>query len=94
MFSLADVELLEALLRDAAFESVEIEQVAVEFRYDDFAEYWQVTQELGGGIADALAPLSEDDRESVREDVERGTNAFRTEVGLEFPGLCHNAIAS
>ena len=66
MFSLADTERLEALLREAGFESVAIEDVPVRFRYDDFAEYWQVTQELGGGIADALAPLSDEDRESVR----------------------------
>jgi ubiquinone/menaquinone biosynthesis C-methylase UbiE len=94
MFSLADTERLEALLRDAGFESVAIEDVPVQFRYDDFAEYWQVTQELGGGIADALATLSDADRESVRQDVERGTASFRTAAGLEFPGLCHNAVAS
>jgi SAM-dependent methyltransferase len=94
MFSLAGEDRLEALLRDAGFESVAIEDVPVEFRYDDFAEYWQVTQELGGGIADALVPLSDDDREAVRQDVERGAGPFRTAAALEFPGLCHNAIAS
>jgi SAM-dependent methyltransferase len=94
MFSLGDSARLEALLRDAGFASVAIEDVPILFRYDDFDDYWDVTRELGGGIADALAPLSDDDRNAVRAEVERGFEAFRAADGYELPGLCHNAVAS
>ena len=86
-------EQLEGLLRDAGFESVAIEDVPVRFRYESFEEYWQITRELGGGIADALARLSEEERDAVRAEVEQGTDAFRTAGGYEFPGRCHNAVA-
>ena len=94
MFSLADAGRLEALLRQAGFESVAVEDVPVLFRWPSFAAYWQATIELGGGISDALAPLSPGDRDTVRDEVERGTEPFRTASGYELPGLCHNAIAS
>jgi hypothetical protein len=94
MFSLADTGQLEALLREAGFESVAIEDVPVRFRYESFDEYWEITRELGGGIADALAPLSEDEGDAVRAEVEQGMEAFRTAGGYELPGLCHNAVAS
>ena len=94
MFSLADAARLEALLREAGFDSVAIEDVPVRFRWVSFAAYWEATIELGGGIADALAPLSPGEREAVRAEVERGAEPFRTGDGYELPGLCHNAIAS
>jgi SAM-dependent methyltransferase len=94
MFSLADAAQLEALLRGAGFESVAIEDVPLLFRYHDFGDYWDVTRELGGGIADALAPLGDEERAAVRAEVEAGFESFRTGDGYELPGLCHNAIAS
>ena len=94
MFSLADTERLEALLRGAGFETVAIEDVDVLFRYSSFDDYWDVTRELGGGIADALAPLLDDEREAVRGEIARGFEAFRSGDGYELPGRCHNAVAS
>src|SRR4051812_45012191 len=94
MFSLADADRLESLLREAGFESVTVEDVPVRFRYESFDEYWEITRELGGGIADALAPLSEEERAAIRAEIEQGTEAFRTAGGYELPGLCHNAVAS
>ena len=94
MFTLADTGRLEALLHGAGFESVDIRSVPVRFHYDSFEAYWTATTELGGGISDALAPLSDDDREAVRAEIEQGAEPFRTAGGYELPGLCHNAVAS
>lgn len=94
MFSLADAGRLEALLTAAGFERVAIEDVPIVFRWATFDAYWDATRELGGGIADAFAPLSEDERAAVRAEIERGAEAFRSADGLSFPGLCHNAVAS
>jgi SAM-dependent methyltransferase len=94
MFSLADTERLETLLRGAGFETVAIEDVDVLFRYESFDDYWDVTRELGGGIADALAPLPDEEREAVRDEIARGFEAFRSGDGYELPGRCHNAVAS
>ena len=94
MFSLADAGRLESLLRAAGFETVSIEDVPVLFRWGSFAEYWEATRELGGGIADALATLGDEEREAVRAEVEQGTEPFRTADGYAFPGLCHDAVAA
>ena len=94
MFSLADAGRLELLLRGAGFDSVAIEDVPVVFRWPSFAAYWEATTDLGGGIADALAPLSEEERGAVRDEIERGAEEFRTDDGFAFPGLCHNAVAA
>jgi hypothetical protein len=94
MFSLADTAQLEALIRSAGFESVEVEDVPVRFRWDSFDAYWNATIELGGGIADALAPLSPDLRVVVRAVIEQVAAPFRTADGYELPGLCHDAVAS
>jgi ubiquinone/menaquinone biosynthesis C-methylase UbiE len=94
MFSLANPERIEALVRAAGFESVEIEDVPVAFAYDSVDDYWNVTLELGAGIVNALAPLPDDEREQIRADVERAAERYRAADGYEFPGLSHNVLAS
>jgi SAM-dependent methyltransferase len=94
MFLFANPERIDAVVRGAGFERVEIDDVAVAFTYDSFDDYWTVTLELGAGIANALAPLPEEEREQIRADVERAAEPYRTADGYEFPGLCHNVLAS
>jgi SAM-dependent methyltransferase len=94
MFSLANPERIDALVRAAGFESVEIEDVPVAFAYDSVDDYWNVTLELGAGIVNALAPLPDDEREQIRADVERAAEPYRAADGYEFPGLSHNVRAS
>jgi SAM-dependent methyltransferase len=94
MFFLANPERIEAFVRAAGFDSVEIEDVPVVFSYDGFDDYWKTTLELGAGIANALAPLPDEDRQQIRAGVEGAAEPYRTAGGYEFPGLCHNVLAS
>ena len=54
---------------------------------------WRYVTELAGGIAMALQAMPEADREAVRSLVERAAGDFRTNSGLELPGVALNASA-
>jgi ubiquinone/menaquinone biosynthesis C-methylase UbiE len=94
MFRLADPERIEAVVRAAGFDTVGIEDVPVVFPYDSFEDYWTTTLELGAGIANALAPLPDEEREQIRAAVERAAEPYRTADGYQFPGLSRNVLAS
>ena len=64
------------------------------WRFDDFDGYWRYVTELAGGIAMVLHTMPEADREAVRTMVERAVGDFRTDGGLELPGLALNAAAA
>ena len=95
MFSLADTERLEALL---ARRRLRVGRDRGRARALPLRRLRRSTGRSRTSSAAAsptrLLRCSDDDRESVRQAVERGAESFRTEAGLEFPGLCHDAIAS
>jgi ubiquinone/menaquinone biosynthesis C-methylase UbiE len=94
MFRLADPERIRAFVRAAGFDTVEIEDVPVAFAYESLDDYWKTTLELGAGIANAVGPLPEEEREQIRAAVERAAEPYRTVDGYEFPGLSRNVLAS
>jgi SAM-dependent methyltransferase len=94
MFSLAQHERIEQLARAAGYDGVEIEDVAVSFAYDSFDEYWSSTLEFSAGMAKALAPLADEERDEIRAEIERASEPYRTGDRYEFPGLARNAVTS
>jgi ubiquinone/menaquinone biosynthesis C-methylase UbiE len=93
IFAMADPDRVRALMRDAGFGEPRLEEVEVSYRFEDFEGYWRYVTELAGGIALVLQTLPETDRESVAAAVERRVADFRTEGGLELPGVVLNAAA-
>jgi SAM-dependent methyltransferase len=93
MFALAQTERIEAVVRTAGFESVEIEDIALRFAYDSFDEYWTVTLELGASLSTAVAALTDEQQAAVRSAVREAAEPYRRNGGYEFPGLCHNVLA-
>ena len=94
IFAMADADRVRAFVRDAGFGEPRIEEVEVSWRFDDFDAYWRYVTDLAGGIALALQTMPETDREAVRTAVEQAAGDFRTDRGLELPGLALNAAAS
>ena len=69
--------------------------VEVPFRRESFDEYWDATPELGGGIADAVAPLlGRGAHRLPRGDRTRRGALPRPGTGFAFPARCQNAVAS
>ena len=95
MFSLADADRLEALLRDAGF------AVGGGRGRAGAVPLAELRRVLGGHDATSAAASPTRSRRCPRTsatpsatEVEQGAEAFRTADGYEFPGLCHNAVAS
>jgi hypothetical protein len=54
-FSLADLDANRALLAEAGFSAVTVDQLAGRGTYRDFDEYWEMQSRLSGPIAVYLA---------------------------------------
>ena len=93
IFAMADPGRVRLLVRGAGFGEPQLEEVEVTWRFDDFDAYWRYVTELAGGIAMVLQTMPEADRQAVRRIVEQAVGDFRTDGGLELPGLALNAAA-
>jgi SAM-dependent methyltransferase len=94
VFSLAEPDDLRALLLGAGFDDVRMEEMEFHLRFSDFEDYWSFVREFAGAVAILLRSFSDEERAAVREATERATEEFRTDQGLDLPGLSVNALAS
>jgi SAM-dependent methyltransferase len=93
IFGLADPERLGDVIRRGGFGQPRFEEVELKVRFDDFDAAWRFLTELAGAIAVALKGMSEEDRRAVRATIEQEMEAFRSDGGLELPGMVLNAVA-
>lgn len=95
IFALGNEERLREVVTGAGFGSVEIEPVAVEYRFDDFDDYWRFLREVAGAVEMAIRQLSEDERAQARELTQQDVEPFRASDGTYvMPGVALNAVAS
>lgn len=93
IFSLAEKARIEELVLGAGFSEIEIEPMAVTWRYSDFEEMWDFINDLAGAIAQVLRTLDEEGIEQVRGALRTQAESFRSPDGYAFPGLTLNAVA-
>lgn len=94
IFAMADPALIRSLVTGAGFGEPEIEEIAFEFRYEDFDEVWAVLFKLAGPIARVLKSLPEEERQATRDAIEEAVGPFRTGDGsYSMPALCWGAVA-
>jgi ubiquinone/menaquinone biosynthesis C-methylase UbiE len=94
IFAMADPALIRSLVTGAGFGEPEIEEIAFEFRYEDFDEVWAVLFELAGPIARVLKSLPDEERQATRDAIEEAVASFRAEDGsYSMPALCWGATA-
>jgi ubiquinone/menaquinone biosynthesis C-methylase UbiE len=92
IFRLAGPDHLRELVTGAGFAEPEIEEVASEWRFESFDDYWRFLEELAGAVALVLKRLSTDQRAAVRETVEDTVRPFGNNGGYLFPGVALNAV--
>ena len=93
IFAMADPELIRSLVTGAGFGEPEIEEIAFEFRYDDFDDFWDVLVRIAGPIARVLNALPDDERQATRDAIEEAVAPFRAEDGsYSTPALCWGAV--
>jgi ubiquinone/menaquinone biosynthesis C-methylase UbiE len=94
IFAMADPALIRSLVTEAGFGEPEIEEIAFEFRYEDFDEVWAVLIKLAGPIARVLKSLPDEERQATRDAIEEAVAPFRAEDGsYSTPALCWGAVA-
>jgi SAM-dependent methyltransferase len=83
--SLSSIDDNRATLAAAGFDDVDGEEIDVPFEFDSFDEYWEMSSQIGGPLAEIYAGLDAEQRSAVRDTVQLFAESFRTGDGLTFP---------
>jgi SAM-dependent methyltransferase len=81
MFELADPAALRALLEDAGFAEVVVEQLALTLPYDDVEDLIATTRDLSPAFADVVTPLNARQREDLVARLAAATAPFAAPDG-------------
>lgn len=93
-FSLSDAAQLEALLVDAGFEDVGVEELDVPMRAASVDEWWRRTAALAGPLTQVLASLPPAAKAELTGRVQASAEPYATETGVELPGVALIAAAT
>jgi len=94
MFVLGNAQDLHALLEDAGFANVRMDEVPVRNDYRDVDEYVRRSSEMGGMFSRAWTAASEDERETMTEELRDAFEPFAVDGAYELPGLAICVLAS
>ncbi|KAI5914725.1 methyltransferase domain-containing protein [Thauera sp. 2A1] len=84
VFRFGAPEVLEALLRQAGFDTVHIQACDFTCRFDSAEDYWQAFLDLAGGAAESLARLPEATQQALRAEVGAELESFRSGNGAGY----------
>jgi SAM-dependent methyltransferase len=94
MFVLADERELRALVEEAGFKNVQIDDVPVHSDYRDIDDYVRRSNELGGMFTRAWTAARDDQRAAIREELRDAFEPYEVDGGYELPGLAICVLAS
>ena len=86
-FGLGEAAVIEPLVRDAGFAAIEVAEVAVEYRFQDWDDYRHVVTRLAASLRATLAELDERTRAEVDSAARARIDRFRGQDGYVLPGL-------
>jgi SAM-dependent methyltransferase len=86
-FSLDDAERLARVLAGSGLADVSVEEVQVSQVVASADEWWQRSSSLAGSLVQLLAALPASDARALRARAVEAVSSYRTEAGLEFPGV-------
>ena len=87
MFALADRALLERLIRDAGFASVQLDEVELAAEDSSFDEYWASVLDMSMNARTAVEGLRDEQAAELRDAVRQELEPYRVEDGYCLPGL-------
>jgi SAM-dependent methyltransferase len=93
IFSLADPGRITELVTGAGFGAPAIEEVEVDWGYNDPDEHWRLTLELTGPISEVVEGLDPDERERAREAVRDKVAPVLAEGGSGLSGVALTVLA-
>jgi ubiquinone/menaquinone biosynthesis C-methylase UbiE len=89
IFAMANPARTEELVKGAGFESLELREVRMSWRFDDFDSFWAYTNEIAGALAVVIAELPEREAEEVKSDIRTALEPS----GYDLPAVCLNGLA-
>jgi ubiquinone/menaquinone biosynthesis C-methylase UbiE len=81
IFALGDDSRIRALVQAAGFPEPLVEEVPFEFRYTDFADFWDAIVRLAGPIARVINAMPDAERDAVRAEIAERIAGFLREDG-------------
>jgi len=94
IFSMASDERLRALLDDAGFTELGMEEVPVRFTYRDIDDYVRRGRETGGVFSKVFAETSGAEREAMKAQLRERFAPYAADAEYELPGVALGAVAS
>jgi SAM-dependent methyltransferase len=94
IFALSDKDRIKQLVKEAGFESLELHDLKLDWRFEDFDGYWRFLTELSGSVALVLERLSGEERGAVRGALQERLADFEHDGGYVLSGVTHNAVAA
>jgi len=86
-FALEDGDRLVALLADAGFSDIVVDELSVPTHARSFEEWWRRTCALAGPLATILASLPEQAASALIARARAAATAYEAADGLQFPGV-------
>ena len=95
MFAFGEPERIEALLDDAGFTEVQIEQVDIVFAYENLDAWWDTQLELSATLGELVGALTPAQRDDLRDAIDARLAEFVADDGsAALPGRTHVAAAT
>jgi SAM-dependent methyltransferase len=94
VFSMGSEERIRALLEDAGFADVRIEEIPVRFAFRDVDDYVSFAVETAGPFAMVIRGLSESERQTIEAQLGEAFAPFAADGGYQLPGVALAAVAS
>ena len=87
MASMADPAKVRALLTDAGFGDITVEEVELPFDYHGFDELWTLPTEIAGPIGQIIARLNDAERDRVKDAIRDAAAPFLDNGVYRFPAV-------
>ncbi|HEV7807613.1 MAG TPA: methyltransferase domain-containing protein [Solirubrobacteraceae bacterium] len=95
MFAFRDPATIQALLEDAGFTDVVVDQLELVWHYDALDDWWDTQLDLSSGLAKGVAALTPAERDDLRDAIDRRLQTYvRPDGSVVLPGRTHVAAAS
>jgi SAM-dependent methyltransferase len=93
IFSMADKHRINELVKGAGFRKVEIHEMELTWRFEDFEDYWDFATGTAGPLALTINALSDEDRGAVRGALMERLEEYRHDDGYALAGTPLNVAA-
>jgi len=95
LFAFRDPERIRGLLEQSGFTDIQIEQIAVVWRYDDLDAWWDTQLDISTSLRDLVGALTPAQRDDLRDVIDARLEQYvEADGSVALPGRTHVAAAN